>query len=307
MAEHRRTVAVTGVNGFVGRHVAADLSARGFSVFGISRDPEVAPEIAGMVSDYVEADLAAAWPTIPPVEAVIHLAGLAAVGASFVDPQSYISINSAMITHMGEHYLQAENRPRILGISSGAIYASAGKHALKENSPITISSPYVVSKLLIENQLTYYTNRGLDCIIARPFNHVGPGQGQGFLMADLVQQVSEAIEIGGQVSVGNLSTFRDYTDVRDVAAAYRLIATTPKINHRLYNVCSGRAVSGDQLLGMVRMVLGADSLNVNVDKSRLRPNDADIVIGDASRLHHDLGWSPVISLQQTIKDFVERR
>lgn len=301
-AEALRAVVVTGINGFVGQHVAADLHAHGFRVIGVGRDDFLAPAIESIVDAYVPADLAAGWPTLPRVDAVIHLAGLAAVGASFDEPQKYIAVNSAMITNLCEHYLSSTDKPRVLGVSSGAIYASAGKHALVEDAPIRISSPYVVSKLLIENQLSYYSNRGLDCVTARPFNHVGPGQGAGFLIADLVKQVADAMETGTPVSVGDLTTSRDYTDVRDVAAAYRLLATAPKLAHRLYNVASGHATSGEKILRMVRDALEAKTLEVTVDRARLRPNDNMFVIGDAHRIHRDLGWSPAIPLKKTIVD-----
>jgi GDP-4-dehydro-6-deoxy-D-mannose reductase len=305
-ADESRAVVVTGINGFVGQHVAADLHGHGFTVFGIGRDDVVDPAIKPIVTQYISADLSEGWPMLPEVDAVVHLAGLAAVGASFEDPQQYISVNSAIITHLCEHYLESTHQPRILGISSGAIYASAGKHGLVENSPIRISSPYVVSKLLIENQLSYYSNRGLDCVTARPFNHVGPGQGAGFLIADLVKQVSDAMKTGMTVSVGDLTTARDYTDVRDVATAYRLLATAPELAHRLYNVASGHATSGEKILRMVRAALGAEKLDVTVDAARLRPNDNMFVVGDARRLHRDLGWSPAIPLMQTIADVAAR-
>lgn len=305
-ADESRAVVVTGINGFVGQHVAADLHRHGFTVIGVGRDDAVDQAIKPIVKQYISADLAQGWPTLPEVDAVIHLAGLAAVGASFDDPQQYIAVNSSIITHLCEHYLESTHQPRILGISSGAIYASAGKHALAERSPIHISSPYVVSKLLIENQLSYYSNRGLDCVTARPFNHVGPGQGSGFLIADLVNQVSDAMKKGTSVSVGDLTTARDYTDVRDVAAAYRLLATAPKLAHSLYNVASGHATSGEKILRMVRDALGADTLEVTVDTARLRPNDNMFVVGDARRLHRDLGWSSAIPLKQTIADVAAR-
>lgn len=298
------SVAITGINGFVGQHLARELAGAGHEVIGIGKQEELAPEIAGYVSDYITADLVEAWPSVPELEAVVHLAGLAAVGQSFERPQEYITVNSAMATNLGEWYLGRVDAPRILGVSSGTVYASAPDHPLTETSNLTMASPYSVSKLLLENQFAYYANRGLDCVIARPFNHVGPGQGPGFLLPDLITQVLAAKSSGRPMMVGNLNTVRDYTDVRDIAIAYRLIVEAPEHGYRLYNVCSGRPVLGTELLAHILEALEAQDLEVVVDESRFRPTDAPVVVGDATRLQADLGWAPAIDIQHTIADIV---
>ncbi len=113
-------------------------------------------------------------------------------------------------------------RARLVGADHvrqhGAVYAPKDSEARAEGDPVAFTSPYVVSKVLIENQFAGYPERGLDTNAARPFNHVGPGQGPGFLVPDLVRRLRG--RAGAEnFKFGNLSTARDYTDVRDVAAA----------------------------------------------------------------------------------------
>ena len=298
------TVAITGVNGFVGHHVARELVRSGYNVVGIGRDSDPSSDLAGILGEYVSADLTTGWPALPKITAVIHLAGLASVGDSFAMPQEYIATNSAMVTAMCESLLAGGDRVRVVGVSSGAVYASGSGAALDEESPIFSSSPYVVSKLLLENQLSYYVNRGLDCVTVRPFNHSGPGQGSGYLIPDLVERARAAARSGSTMTVGNLDTARDYTDVRDVAIAYRLLATTPTLAHRLYNLSTGVAVAGTEILAMTLEALSAEDVPVERVPSLMRPTDAPLIAGDSTRLRHDVGWAPGISLRQTIHDVV---
>lgn len=295
-----QSIAITGVNGFVGKHLAREIKANGFKVIGIGREPEIDEELIDVVSDYISVDLASSWPETGPVDAVIHLAGLAAVGPSFDHPQDYININSALITNMAEYFLGAGHKPRLLIVSSGAIYDPNQSLPLTEESRIGINSPYAVSKVLVENQCEYYRNRGLDCIVVRPFNHIGPGQMAGFLIPDVLEQLKS----GETVTVGNISTKRDYTDVRDIARAYRLLATAPQLNHHLYNACSGTSTSGEEIVDQLKASLNKQSVEVIIDQSKVRPTDPANIYGDYSRLLADTGWRPEFTLEQTIADII---
>lgn len=297
---------VTGVNGFVGQHLTRELAANNILVIGVGREKYSDQGIADLIGEYYCADLAKEWPDISEApDAIIHLAGLAAVGPSFDNPQDYVSINSAMITHMAEFYKGRAQKPRIIVVSSGAIYDPSQPMPLSEKSVIGFSSPYTVSKVLVENLCSYYRHLGLDCVVVRPFNHIGPGQATGFLVPDLVQQISEAGP-EGKIKVGNLATKRDYTDVRDVVRAYRLIATAPDLQHTIYNVCSGKSTSGNDILSLILERMNASNIQVKTDRSRFRPTDAQDIYGDASRIKEDTGWQPKIPLPQTIDDFLKK-
>lgn len=297
-------IVVTGVNGFVGKHLVRELSSHDIDVIGVDRADKAEPEILKLLSGYIDCDLSVSWPEINDVDGVIHLAGLAAVGPSFDDPQTYLNINSAILTNLAEYYLAQAKKPRIVVVSSGAIYDPNQAMPLTETSGIGFTSPYALSKVLNENQCAYYRNRGLDCVVARPFNHIGPGQKPGFLLPDLYQQLS-SIKDGSQMPVGDLTTRRDYTDVRDVVRAYRLLATSEKLEHNIYNICSGNSRSGNEVLSNLQATMHKETIVVRLDKSKLRPNDPKDVVGNNQRLQKDTGWRPEIRLEQTIADFVK--
>jgi GDP-4-dehydro-6-deoxy-D-mannose reductase len=300
MTKQTAPILITGVNGFVGKHLVREIARNNISVIGVGREPTADPEISKLLQEYVNIDLTKEWPKTDEVSAVIHLAGLAAVGPSFKNPQDYLNLNSAMVTNMCEYYLTKTNKPRIVVVSSGAIYDPSQNMPLTEDSEIGYYSPYAVSKVLVEKQCAYYRNRGLDCVVVRPFNHIGPGQSEGFLVPDVVSQ----LRVGETVTVGNISTKRDYTDVRDIVRAYRLLATTPKLSHGVYNACSGTSTSGEEIVDLLKEVLKKLSAEVIVDQSRVRPTDPAEIYGDASRLSGDTGWVPEIKLEQTLLDVV---
>lgn len=298
-----KRVVVTGINGFVGHHLARELHSQNVDVIGVSQDPEVFEELKDIVTEYYGADLIAEWPKIENVDAVIHLAGIAAVGPSFDKPQFYINANSAMLTNLCEFYLTQEKKPRIISVSSGAIYDSNQPMPITETSKVGFSSPYAVSKILNENQCDYYRNRGLECIVVRPFNHIGPGQAPGFILPDFFKRLSEA-EAGATIKVGNINTKRDYTDVRDIVGAYAKLALAPQLSYTLYNVCSGKSIAGSEILEMLKTAIGKQDVQLEVDPALVRPTDIMDIYGDSSRLRDELGWQPTRAIDQTIKDFV---
>lgn len=303
MSRAQKLLAITGVDGFVGRHLAASAVAQGWRVIGMASAASPGTELERVLDDYLAADLRFAWPLTARVDAVIHLAGLAAVGPSFEQPQRYIEHNSAMVTTMGEALLASGARTRIVGVSTGAVYSPSDGPAA-EGTPIVEGSPYVVSKLLLEHQLAYYARRGLDVVVVRPFNHIGPGQARGFLLPDLVQQLI-GLPVGQPLHAGDLTTARDYTDVRDVAAAYLLLAGAEEHSGFVYNVASGQALTGMQMLELACSALGRPVPEIERDQARVRATDARRVVGDAGLLRREFGWSPSVPVESSVRDFVE--
>jgi GDP-4-dehydro-6-deoxy-D-mannose reductase len=301
----QQTIVVTGVNGFVGKHLVNELVAAGHQVVGVGRENDVHEQIADKLVEYALVDLAQSWPELKhEPDAIIHLAGLAAVGPSFDAPQDYINLNSAMVTNMCEHYVSAAKKPRIVLVSSGAIYDSHQPMPINESGTVTYNSPYAISKLLNENQAAYYNSRGLECVVMRPFNHIGPGQLPGFLVPDLIDKIRS--RSGDEpIMVGNLDTKRDYTDVRDVVTAYRLVAThSEKPQELIYNVCSGESISGRTILSTISDAMGISEPAVVVDQSLVRPNDAADIVGNSERLSQEFDWSRQYTIDHTIKDIL---
>lgn len=306
-----KRILVTGINGFVGRHLVRELNQQGIAVVGTaSSTPH--PEVADLLESFVAADLtdqeSVAKIDFKGVDAVIHLAAHSHQGMSFDLPQKFIADNSAMVITLFEAILaqKLETNPRFINVSSGAVYESAQDMPLTEASKTTHGSPYAISKLLGEMLGDYYQKRGIDTITVRPFNHTGPGQGKGFLLPDMVKQLHD-LGPDGTLQVGNITTRRDYTDVRDVVKAYVALATTPEVKNRLYNLCSGTSRSGEEIIDMIAKTLYGDNAkaNVEVDQSRIRPNDPPEIYGSTERLQADTGWKQTIPFEQTVRDYVE--
>ncbi|MCC4908092.1 NAD-dependent epimerase/dehydratase family protein [Microbacterium sp. cx-59] len=298
-----QTLLITGANGFVGAHVAATAAAAGHTVWAVGRESEPTGALGPHISEYFSADLEHVWefPTGP--DAIVHLAGLAAVGPSFDNPQQYLNVNSGIMTRMSEALIRERSRARVVVVSSGSVYAPpVAQELITEDSPVVPSSPYAVAKILVETQAAYYAERGLDTVIARPFNHIGPGQGPGFLVPDLTAALQELNE-GENLRVGNLAAARDYTDVRDVSRAYLTLAFAPGHKHHVYNVASGASHTGHAILETIADALERQLPTLEVDPSRFRPTDPAVITGSASRLSDEFGWAPTIPWQQSVREF----
>ena len=297
---------VVGVNGFVGKHLARELYDQNFEVYGTGMDDGIAPEIAGHVSDYTKCDLTVVGQIehldFEGITAIINLAGLANVGASFGNAAQYNAVNVAVHTNIVDRIRTLGKNIRVLAISTGAVYDNHQPMPLSEDSALASdTSPYALSKIAMEEALEGMIRDGQDIVIARPFNHIGPGQLGGFLVPDLAQQIYSSEE----VTVGNLETERDYTDVRDVVRAYILLATKPELAHRIYNVCSGKSVKGTSILELIKTGLQKEDIPVIVDQSKIRPNDPGRVVGSNARIHAETGWEPTTELDQTIQDYLD--
>lgn len=299
-------VLVTGANGFVGNHLVKELADNGYEVIGIGGS-QGAEQANPAISSYLQLDLTkpeeAQKIDFTGVEFVIHLAGLAAVGPSFDNPYLYVSTNAGIEINLFEAALAQNVFPRFLVISSGSLYDPKAPLPLNEQSRVVPNSPYAVSKIGQEQMGHYYNGRGFEVMVARPFNHIGPGQNLGFIVPDLTKQVID-VEKGQatEVLVGNLEAKRDYTDVRDIARAYRLIIEKGKAGET-YNICSGRSLSGQEILDLILSTAGS-SVTVTQDPARMRPADTPDIYGSHDKLTTDTGWEPTIDIKTTISDVV---
>lgn len=303
-------VIITGINGFVAKHVVNAFSDAGFDVVGIGREAQPNESVAHKLAHYYMCDIldtsSVRMIDFSNIHAVIHLAGLSNVGDSYNQPLPYITDNAIMAYNLLSQAKTQNFGGRFIVVSSGALYNPHQSLPLSEESTVLENSPYAVGKLAVEHVTRYFRLRGLDAIIARPFNHIGPGQGLGFIAPDLYAQLRTAHAEGrNSILVGNLATRRDYTDVRDVVQAYVLLTTTSKLNYDLYNVCTGRSLSGLDILSTLKQTMNITNIEPVVDDSKVRPTDIMEIYGDSSRLHSDTGWQPKIDIQQTIRDFVE--
>jgi len=296
---------VSGASGFVGSHLVRQLVDAGHEVHAI-----VGPGSGGPPSEAmrIEADLRSGWPMLTKYDSIFHLAGLSSVGESFGEPVKYIESASRMAVELGESALRQGVNPRVVLVSSGSIYDGHTSRPISENDSLAFTSPYAVSKHAAEAVAHYYMNRGLDWIVVRPFNHVGPGQRAGFIVSDLFRSLISASERGSRsILTGDLTTRRDYTDVRDVCRAYIALAEESMLPFSTFNVCSGVTVSGLEIWDEIVGALGYGSdLELVPDSSRFRPSDPKVMVGDPARIQECVGWSPRISVAESIRSFVEQ-
>ena len=248
-------------------------------------------------------DRSSVWAAIDAIRPsrVYHCAGAAHVGQAWNTATRTLAINVR-----GTHYLIEGVRRfvpdgRVLIPSSGLVYAPSDR-PLTEEHVLGPNSPYGLSKLAQE----LLAHGGPpDVYIARPFNHFGPRQDPGYVASGFARRIAE-IETGraaAELQVGNLEPVRDLTDVRDTVRAYRLIMEQAP-PRRAFNVCTGRGIGIRNLLDLM-LARARASIRVVQDPDRFRPNDLPLLQGDPARIRNELGWTPRISLEQTIDDLLD--
>jgi len=237
---------------------------------------------------------------------IFHLAALADVARSFKQPWETLENNILAQVNVLEAVRQLGLETRLLIVSSAEIYGAAGDphEPLNENHPFAPTNPYNVSKVTQDMLgLQYFLAHRMPVIRARPFNHIGPGQGSGFVTADFASQIA-AIEAGQRepvMFVGNLAAERDFTDVR-VVRAYDLMLSLGEPGE-VYHVCSGKGYSIQYLLDTL-LSYSTVRIEVRQDPTRMRPVDVPRRVGDASRLRQRTGWEPQIPFEQSLLDIL---
>jgi GDP-4-dehydro-6-deoxy-D-mannose reductase len=288
---------ITGGRGFVGTWLAAYLREQGDDVVAIDYEVDVTDPVA-----LLEAVTAAA------PDAIYHLAALTHVGDSWKDPLQVLQVNVIGTAALLAAARQCGTDPRILVTSSAEVYGAVTDPSLMpldELTPTAPLTPYAASKLAAEALIGQaFRGHGQEVIVVRPFNHIGPGQTPNFAVPALAKRIVEADGRGDtSISVGNLAARRDFTDVRDVVKAYRMLidSGTPG---EVYNVCSGHDVAIEEIATTLLRLAGT-SLEFKTDPALTRPVEVPVLRGDPTRLQHATGWKPEIPLDQTLADVLE--
>lgn len=290
---------ITGGLGFVGRHLERHLLGLGDEVLTIDRHGDHAVDITD--GPAVTQKLAELEP-----DAVYHLAGWADVGASWKDPVGAFRANAEGTLHVLRACIDAKVG-RVLAVASADLYGvvTPDELPLTESSPLRPTSPYGASKAAAEALAQQaFLGHGLGVIRVRPFNHLGPGQAEGFVAPALAARIARAErDDHSTIPVGNLTARRDLTDVRDIVRAYRLLVERGEPGE-VYNVCSGRDLAIQELADHL-VTLARRPITLETDESLLRPVDLPVLRGDPSKLREATGWSPEIEIEQTLADLLD--
>jgi GDP-4-dehydro-6-deoxy-D-mannose reductase len=280
---------LTGGSGFVGGWLQTHLEACG--------DEVIAPEVEITDGPAVRAAVADARPA-----AIYHLAALTHVGASWDAPEQTLLVNAVGTLHVLEAARTLPVPARVLLVCSAEVYGTVKPEQLPvtEDCPLRPVSPYAASKVAAEFLgLQAFLAHQLPVLRVRAFNHVGPGQSPTFVVSSLARQIAIAQRDGGtELRVGNITPRRDFTDVRDVVRAYRLLVERGQAGE-VYNVCSGRDVAIAELAERMLLLAGAD-LRVVPEAARSRAVDVPVMRGDPTRLHAATGWEPEVPLDDTL-------
>ncbi len=300
-------VLVTGAYGFVGRHVVAELLGHGHQVWGY--DVGVPPPgLAGMTpmeGDIRNADAVKAAVRSSKPDACIHLAAMAFVPSGAATPEIMLDVNIMGTIRMLEVFRHEARNVRLLAISSAQVYGHKPRPApVKEDDPFDPDSIYAISKAAVDQtSLLYARQYGMDISVVRPHNHIGPGQSPLYVVSAFARQVSEIARGGPQeIKVGNLESMRDFTDVRDVARAYRLLLDRGRAGEA-YNLGSDSPLPiGDILLRLCAIARVQPA--ITRDPARFRPMDRTPVL-DIGKLRAATGWMPEIPLDRTLGDIMQ--
>jgi GDP-4-dehydro-6-deoxy-D-mannose reductase len=307
-------VLITGASGFAGSWLCRQCAEAGDEVVGLSRQG-VVPEGCGqgVAVDMRDADAVSQAVRGAAPELVYHLASLTSVGRSWEAPGQTVGDNDAISVGLLEALRRVAGGTPVVWVSSCEFYGDPEELPATEDLPARPANPYAVSKASGEMLAAVYAEAyGLKIVRARPFSHSGPGQLPIFLLSSLARQAAEGRRAGVstlEIVTGNPDTRRDFTDVRDVVRAYRLLAQAllagkPGAAGGVFNVSTGRSVSAGEQVALLGELLAPIAVHHSVDPARVRATEVMDLRGDPSRLKALTGWEPTISLRQTMADTI---
>ena len=303
-----KKVLVTGVDGFVAGYLSDYLFKSGYDVYGTTISETYKNDKikifkmnlldAENVSDVIK--------NISP-NMIFHLAGQSAVGLSWQKPVLTIDVNVNGTLNLLEAVRINNINSRILIIGSSDQYGTIKPEdcPIKETQLQNPQSPYGISKKTQEEIGKLYVKAyKMNIIFVRAFNHIGARQGKNFVVHDFASKIVKIEKSAVPVlKVGNLDTLRDFTDVRDIVRGYLMLLESGKIGES-YNIGSGNVIKVKDILKKL-INLSSKKIKIEIDKEKFRPVDVPIVQCDNSKIKKDTGWSPEISIDETLKEVLE--
>lgn len=299
---------VTGIDGFVGNHLSNHLLKEGYEVYGTTVLKNFNKENVKIYHMDVldKNEIKSVINEIKP-DQIYHLAGQSAVGMSWKEPVLTVNINI-------NGTLNLLDTIRDLGLDTAIlIIGSSDQYGIikPEECPVieehiqNPQSPYGISKKTQEELARLYSKAyNMNIIMVRPFNHIGTGQTLNFVVPDFASKIAK-IEKGAEpiLKVGNLETYRDFTDVKDIVRGYVMLLNKGKIGE-VYNIGSGKKVKVYDILKKLTD-MSKVSIKIEIDKEKFRPVDVPLIICDNSKISKDTGWKPQIHLEDTLVEILE--
>lgn len=303
---NNKTALIIGIGGFVGPYLKKELNENNYIVYGCGRRTNN----RSWSEDYVQLDITNSEEVLSLIEhikpdLIFNLAAMSSVSLSWKEPQTAVNINVIGTLNILEAVRATNIDSRLILIGSSEEYAPSDK-PVDENSKLEAVNPYGITRIVIEEFAEIYRDRyGLNITCIRAFNHTGPGQTSIFVLPSFIEQVAN-ISLSkkpGQIKVGNLEVYRDFSDVRDVVVAYRLVAECSE-KLKFVNVGSGKAHQLRELLNYI-ISLSDQSIEVAIDPDRFRPADLPFCCCDNSLLQKATGWQPKRVIFETLKEMYE--
>lgn len=296
-AVNSRRVLITGIDGFTGRYLAAELDAAGYQVFGLVQNPALAGNNA-IVADLLDAAaLTAAVAAVKP-DRVVHLAAISFVGHG--DVEAFYRVNLLGTLHLLQAIASAApSVDKILLAGSANIYGNAPVEPIDESVAPAPANDYAVSKLAMEHMARIWFDR-LPIVVVRPFNYTGVGQAEQFLLPKIVAHHRRRAPV---LELGNLDVARDFSDVRTVVSCYRRLLECPARGD-VFNVCAGQAHTLAEVLAMAAEISGHVP-EVRVNPAFVRANEVRRQVGSRRRLEEAIGPISDIPLYDTLRWMIE--
>lgn len=299
---------ITGICGFVGGYFVKHLLSKesDAEIYGVDIMPECQLNINYKCLNLFD------YPAVEKLigdikpDYILHLAAMSSVAASWEKPAETFKNNTGAVINLLEAVRLKSPDTKILAVGSSDVYGNGTKNIpFSEDMPLNPQSPYAVARVSQEMLCRLYAEEyGLNVVMSRSFNHFGPGQSERFAIGSFMGQLVR-VKMGKQKTLhtGNIDVSRDFSDVRDVVAAYYLILKQAKKGN-VYNICSGHLISLRNIISIAENILGIKP-DIVSSKDKMRQSDIDCVYGINDRIKKDLCWQPVFTLEQTLKDSID--
>lgn len=303
----KKKVLIFGIGGFVGSYLTNEFINNGYEVYGsdIVLDESIKQKVQFVKADLLDSEeIKKIILEIQPSH-IINLAAISNVSSSWKIPQQTIAVNVNGTLNILEASRCCNILPRILLIGSSEEYKSS-EFPMDETFELNANNPYGVSKVTQEKISEIYRRQyDMKIYYTRAFNHTGIGQKDTFVIPSFCKQVAEIQKKSdtGIIKVGNLSAKRDFSNVKDVVRAYRMIIESEDCSI-IYNVGSGIAISLDEILTFI-ISLSRKIINVEIDQDKFRPIDTPVICCNNSKIIKQLGWKPEIDIFETTKEIYE--